>query len=89
MQVATIEQLLTARAEIFVGTAMSTFTKEIIMERRFLGFDDWTKHSFTLLPGAKTRTMCGYGARIANPREDAYTPPGNGVSDGEGDCETW
>jgi hypothetical protein len=33
--------------------------------------------------------MCGYGARIANPREDAYTPPGNGVSDGEGDCETW
>jgi hypothetical protein len=29
LQVACIEQLLTAKGEIFVGTAMSTFTKEV------------------------------------------------------------
>ena len=91
MQVACIEQLLTAKGEIFVGTAKSAFTKEIIMERRFLGFDDLTRQSFTLVPGPKTRTMCAYGpiyfagalrTRITNPRDDAE----RGKSS---ECEPW
>jgi hypothetical protein len=65
---------------------------KIIMERRFLGFDDWTKQSFTLVPGPKTRTMCGYGpiyfagalrTAIDNPRDDA---DGKG---GDAECEAW
>jgi hypothetical protein len=75
LQVATIEQALAAKAKVFFGSSTSTFSKQVHLERRVLGYSWDGDACLTLRPGGKLANMCQYHA-------------GGGAHSQE-ECEAW
>lgn len=72
LQVAIIEQIVASKADVFFGTSTSTFTKEIMLERKLEGFD-WTDGtSFCLLPEGANIPMCDYSTATGGKKCEAW-----------------
>ena len=62
LQVATIEQALAAKATVFFGSTTSTFSKQVHLERRVLGYSWEDESCVTLFPEGVLAKMCFQGA---------------------------
>ena len=88
LQVATIEQALASKGEVFCGTLYSTFSMQIHHERHALGYK-WDETDRTISPGPKLTPLCNYNDRPNGKYKTVCNDCDFDDLSGKGECMPW